>query len=74
MPKTAKDSFFKTDKTGKRDKSAADAPPFRTIAHEESAARLRKTARLKEQRLLKEAEDAKLEPVEKAKKGAAKKL
>lgn len=42
MPKTAKDSFFKTDKTGKRDKNAADAPPFRTIAHEESAARLRK--------------------------------
>jgi hypothetical protein len=72
MPKTAKDTFFKTDKAGKRDKSAADAPPFRAIAHEESAARLRKTARLKELRLLKEAEDAKLEPVAKVKKTAVK--
>ena len=72
MPKTAKDTFFKSDKTGKRDKSAADAPPFRAIANEESVARLRKTARLKELRLLKEAEDAKLEPVAKVKKAAPK--
>jgi len=72
MPKTVKDNFFKTDKTGKRDKSTADAPPFRAIAHEESTARVRKTARLKELRLLKEAEDAKLEPVSKVKKAAPK--
>lgn len=72
MPKTAKDTFFKSDKNGKRDKLAADAPPFRAIANEESTARLRKTARLKELRLLKEAEDAKLEPVAKTKKVATK--
>ncbi|MGA1802918.1 hypothetical protein [Rhizobium sp. HT1-10] len=70
MPKTAKDTFFKTDKAGKRDKGAADAPPFRAIANEESVARLRKTARLKEQRLLKEAEDAKLAPVAAPKKAS----
>jgi hypothetical protein len=72
MPKTAKDTFFKTDKAGKRDKNAVDAPPFRAIANEESTARLRKTERLKELRLQKEAEDAKLEPVAKVKKAAPK--
>jgi hypothetical protein len=72
MPKTSKDTFFKADKTGKRDKAVSDAPPFRAIANEESTARVRKTARLKELRLLKEAEDAKLEPVAKVKKPAPK--
>jgi hypothetical protein len=72
MPKTVKDNFFKSDKTGKREKAAADAPPFRAIAQEELTARLRKTARLKEQRLLKEAEDAKIEPAAVVKKPAAK--
>ena len=72
MPKTSKDTVFKTDKAGKRDKGAADAPPFRAIATEESIARVRKTARLKEMRLLKEAEDAKLAPVAAPKKATSK--
>jgi hypothetical protein len=74
MPKTAKDTFFKPEKTGKTEKSAAENAAFRAIADEELVARLKKTARLKELRLQKEAEDAKLEPVVKVKgkKSAAK--
>lgn len=74
MPKTAKDTFFKPEKAGKIEKSAAENAAFRTIADEELVARLKKTARLKELRLQKEAEDAKLEPVAKVKgkKSAAK--
>jgi hypothetical protein len=67
MPKTAKDTFFKPEKANKSEKSAAENAAFRAIADEELTSRLKKTARLKELRLQKEAEDAKLEPVAKVK-------
>jgi hypothetical protein len=67
MPKSGKDNLFNADKMAKREKAAADNPAFRAIASEELSARLKKTARLKELRLQKEAEDALVEPVTKVK-------
>ncbi|MGO4565867.1 hypothetical protein AB4Z52_12525 [Rhizobium sp. 2YAF20] len=67
MPKSGKDTLFNPEKIAKREKALADNPAFRAIALEEMAARLKKTARLKELRLQKEAETALLEPAPKAK-------
>jgi hypothetical protein len=67
MPKSGKDNLFNAEKIAKREKAAADNPAFRAIASEEMSARLKKTARLKELRLQKEAEDALLEPAAKVK-------
>jgi hypothetical protein len=72
MPKSNRDNLFNPDKIARRDKAAADNPAFRTIASEEMSARIKKTARLKELRLQKEAEDALIEPVAKVKAGSGK--
>ncbi|PZM16099.1 hypothetical protein [Rhizobium tubonense] len=72
MPKSGKDNLFNPEKIAKREKAAADNPPFRAIASEEMAARLKKTAHLKELRLQKEAEEALLEPAQKTKAAPAK--